>query len=169
MLVTGFGAVYYFDEIKAAVTDAAVAVHQSQDVREEVPRQTVTSSGFDRTVHLRADRSGHFAVAAEINGRDVALLADTGATLVALTYDDAREIGFTHNDLSFTARSRTANGTASMAMVMLDRIRVGDIEVRDVRAMVAEPGKLHISLLGMSFLSRLESFQIRGNELVLNQ
>lgn len=169
MLVTGFGAVYYFDEIKAAVTSGIVTVQQSQDVREESPQQTVTSSGFDRSVHLRANRSGHFAVGAEINGRDVALLADTGATLVALTYDDAREIGFTPNDLSFTARSRTANGTANMAMVTLDRIRVGDIEIRNVRAMVAEPGKLHISLLGMSFLSRLESFHIRGSELVLNQ
>lgn len=171
VMVAGFGAVYYFEEIKTAVTGATVAVQETYRAHEaqSEPQQVVTSSGFDRSVHLRANSSGHFAVRAEINGRDISLMADTGATLVALTYEDARNIGFTLNDLEFTGRSRTANGIAKMALVTLDRVRVGDIEVRNIRAMVAEPGKLHISLLGMSFLGKLAKFEMRGNDLILHE
>lgn len=169
VIAAGFGVVFFFDDIRSVLKGATAAVQQTYEAQENEPQQVAASSGFDRSVHLRANSHGHFAVKADINGRDIALMADTGATYVALTYEDARDAGFTHNDLQFTSRSRTANGIANMAMVTLDWVRVGDIEVRNVRAMVAEPGKLHISLLGMSFLRRLASFEMRGSKLVLNQ
>lgn len=163
----GFGAVYYFDDLMAAVQHTSSAVRQTHEVQVQAPAEPQPSAA--RSVHLRSNAHGHFAVEAYINGRPVDLMADTGATLVALTYEEARRIGFTPNDLEFSARTHTANGVARVAPVILDRVEVGDIMVRDVRAMVAEPGRLHVNLLGMSFIGRLKSFEMRGGELVLNQ
>ena len=73
------------------------------------------------------------------------------------------------HSLDFSAPVQTANGIARVAPVTLDRIRVEDITVRNVPAAVAEKGVLGTNLLGMSFLGRLKSFQIQGNELVLVQ
>ena len=125
------------------------------------------NNGYGRVV-LHAGRSGHFEVTAYINDNSINLLADTGATLVVLTYEDAETLGITY-DLEFTGRARTANGVSSVAPVMLDSIQVGDIQVDNVQAIVAREGKLKHSLLGMSFISRLESFQMSGRELVLVQ
>ena len=94
-------------------------------------------------------------------------LALTPALLARDPADVAQTLRLTGDE--FTMESRTANGTAKIAPVMLDRIRIGDIEVRDVEAFVAEPGKLFQTLLGMSFLRRLSQIDIRGRELVLVQ
>jgi aspartyl protease family protein len=161
--VVGF---IYFDDLIATFDAGSNAM--LQEVRER-PAQRESSQGFEREVRIPADRSGHFEVDAHINDRPVSLIADTGATLVVLTYEDAREAGLGPSDLQFTHETQTANGVAKVAPVMLDRVRVGDIELRDVRAVVSEPGKLHVSLLGMSFLGALTSFQMQGRELVLVQ
>jgi aspartyl protease family protein len=73
------------------------------------------------------------------------------------------------HSLDFSGLAQTANGVSRVAPVMLDRVRVDDITVRDVPAAVAEKGALSTNLLGMSFLSRLKSFQLRGSELILVQ
>ena len=95
--------------------------------------------------------------------------ADTGATMMALTYEDAKKVGLTPHSLDFSARVDTANGIARVAPVTLARVRVGDITIRNVRAAVAERGALTTNLLGMSFLGRLRSFQIQDGELILIQ
>ena len=100
---------------------------------------------------------------AAINDRPATFMADTGATLVVLTYEDAARLGLSPHSLDFTRLAETANGTARVAPVTLDRIRVDDITVRDVPAMVAERGALGTNLLGMSFLGRLKSFQMHGS------
>lgn len=166
----GFSAVYFLDDIRAMVSRTAeLVVTAAENTAAPGTRQRNSSEGFERSVTLQADRSGHFAVEARINGRRASLLADTGATLVMLTYEDARNAGFSDAELRYTARSRTANGVARVARVRLDRVEVGDIMVRDVEALVAEPGKLHINLLGMSFIGKLTRFELRGRELVLIQ
>lgn len=109
---------------------------------------------------------GHWRAEGRVNGRKVELLVDTGATLVALTPDDARAAGIDVKKLRFDARVRTASGSARAAEVTVERIQVGNVRVRDVRAMVVERG-LPVSLLGMSFLSRLEQFDVRGQTLRL--
>jgi aspartyl protease family protein len=106
---------------------------------------------------------------ADVNGRKATFMADTGATLVVLSYDDAARLGLSPQSLDFTGLAQTANGVARVAPVTLDRVRVEDITVRDVPAVVAEKGALATNLLGMSFLSRLKSFQMQGSELVLVQ
>ena len=164
----GFGTFYYYDDILGTVKSTTASVRDAYEAA-DAEQEPVRGTGFDRSMRLRADRSGHFAVSAHINGRPVSLMADTGATLVALTYESARSIGFTDSDLEYNAFTNTANGKGRVAVVSLDRVRVGDIMVRNVRAMVLEPGKLHVNLLGMSFIGRLSSFEMRGNELILNQ
>ena len=97
------------------------------------------------------------------------MLVDTGATLVALTYDDARRAGVHLSPSDFTHEVRTANGIAKVAPIDLGSISIGDITVRNVRGAVTEPGKLHKTLLGMSFLSRLSRVEMRDQALVLHE
>ena len=82
-------------------------------------------------------------------------MVDTGASLVALTYEDASRAGIYVRDRDFTQLVRTANGIARVAPVTLDRVSIGDITVRNVPASVSERGMLGTTLLGMSFLKRL--------------
>lgn len=120
-------------------------------------------------LEIAADESGHFQTEAEINGSRVDVLVDTGATLVALTYDDARRAGVHLSPSDFTHEVRTANGIAKVAPIDLGSISIGDITVRNVRGAVTEPGKLHKTLLGMSFLSRLSRVEMRDQALVLHE
>ena len=120
-------------------------------------------------VHIRAADNGHFFSDIDVNGHSIKVVVDTGATGVSLTYEDARDIGLRLDDADFTMESRTANGSARIAPIMLNKVRIGDIEVRDVEAYVAERGKLFQTLLGMSFLRRLSHIDIKGQELVLSQ
>ena len=164
--LAGFGLFYFFDDIRAALgpaADTAAAIVAQQE------SETMPSPGFAREVRLKADQRGHFILDAAINDRPASFIADTGATLVVLTYEDAARLGLSPYSLDFSGFAQTANGVSRVAPVMLDRVRVDDIVVRDVAAAVAEKGALDTSLLGMSFLSRLKSFQMQGHELVLVQ
>jgi aspartyl protease family protein len=120
-------------------------------------------------VEIAAESNGHFNAEAEINGRSVEVMIDTGATMVALSYEDAERAGIRLNNNDFTRAVSTANGVARVAPVTLDRVAVGNILVRDVPAAVAEPGRLKTSLLGMSFLSRLSRFDMRSGRLVMQE
>jgi len=120
-------------------------------------------------VTLSANTYGHFSVTADINGHPVDLMTDTGATYVALNYETAILLGYASKDLRYTGRSSTANGVARVAPVKLNYVRIGGIVLRDVVAVVAEPGRLSQNLLGMSFINRLSRFELRGDRLVLTQ
>ena len=119
------------------------------------------------TVRLHADDRGHFHANASINGRSIELLADTGASAIALTENDARRAGFDARTLDFDIPVQTANGTIMVASVMLDRVEVGGIVLHDVRAVVAKHEGLAESLLGMTFLGRLASVKMSGDTLEL--
>jgi aspartyl protease family protein len=120
-------------------------------------------------VRLSSDRGGHYHTEAEINNRVVPVLVDTGATLIALRYEDARSMGLINPGDKFDVRVRTANGEGRGRLVMLRSVTVGTITVRDVQAMVAEQGALAVNLLGMSFLRRLARFEIQRGQLVLER
>jgi len=120
------------------------------------------------TVALRAGSGRHFRAVAEINGQRVQMLVDTGASDIALTKDDARRIGIDLTRLAYNVPYRTANGTSFGARIQLASIKVGDIVFDDVAASVAD-GDLGQSLLGMSFLRRLSSFEVRGEEMILRR
>lgn len=132
--------------------DAAVATAPERDV------------ATDELV-FRANRQGHVFVDADVEGTSVHFLVDTGATMVVLTTQDAAAAGITPGDLAFDMRTQTANGVARVASVTLREVRIGQLTVRDVPAWVAE--NLSISLLGQSFLTRINGYEMRDGVLTL--
>ena len=121
-----------------------------------------------RSVEVARAFNGDFDITARINGARVAMVLDTGASSVVLTRDDAKAAGLPLEVLSYTAIIETANGRTRAAPVRLDRVAVGDLVERSVDALVAQPGQLKTSLLGMSFLNRLQSWEVRGDRLLLH-
>jgi aspartyl protease family protein len=120
-----------------------------------------------RTVAVARTNAGDFAITAEINGARVAMVLDTGASSVVLTRDDAKAAGLPLEVLEYTVTIDTANGRTRAAPVTLDRIAIGSLAEHSVDALVAQPGQLKTSLLGMSFLNRLRSWEVSGDRLLL--
>ena len=116
---------------------------------------------------LKATVNGHFITTASINGNDIRVLVDTGATMVALSYEDAGNVGLRPSDLDYNVPVATANGVAQAARVSIGRIEVEGIRVDDVDGLVLPEGALHGTLLGMSFLSRLRTFKVEDGVLYL--
>jgi len=121
----------------------------------------------NHAVRLRKRSDGHFAARARVNGANISLLVDTGATTVMLTSRDARTVGLNLSNLRYTTEIQTANGRTKAAAVRLGAVEVGSIVVRNVEALVAQPGTLRESLLGMSFLRQLKSYEFSGEFLTL--
>ena len=119
-----------------------------------------------RSIVYKAANDGHFHVDAVADGVGIKLIVDTGASVVSLTRRDAARIGIDMNGLSFTQRMQTANGLAWAAPVTLRELRVGPIVMNDVRAAVND-GQSGESLLGVSFLARLQSYTVSGSTLTL--
>jgi aspartyl protease family protein len=120
-----------------------------------------------RTVEIVRGRGGDFQVAAKVNGTRVAMALDTGASAVVLTHDAAKAAGLPLEMLDYTVAVDTANGRARAASVTLESLAVGDIVEHRVPALIAQAGQLRVSLLGMSFLNRLEGWEVRGDKLVM--
>ncbi|MFL5146752.1 MAG: TIGR02281 family clan AA aspartic protease [Microvirga sp.] len=118
-------------------------------------------------VVVSADLRGHFVVHPTLDGKRVRMLVDTGASFVALSHEDARLAGISVSARDYTRPISTANGIVAAASVRLAEVKVGDIAVRGVEALVLPPGKLSTSLLGMSFLKRLGGFEIAQGRLIL--
>jgi aspartyl protease family protein len=121
--------------------------------------------GRGRNVEVVRGRNGDFAVAAHINGARVAMVLDTGASSVVLTQDAAKAAGLPIEVLNYSVNVDTANGRTRAAPITLDRLAVGELTERDVPALIVQRGQLKNNLLGMSFLNRLESWEVRGNRL----
>ncbi len=121
-----------------------------------------------RAAILRKKADGHFWAAADIDGTRVDFLVDTGASSVVLTDRDARRMGIHTDDLVYNGISRTANGEVRTASTRIERLRVGRVTAHDVPAIVTK-GELDVSLLGMSFLGALRSFEFKGGNLILRE
>jgi aspartyl protease family protein len=132
---------------------------------ELMPSEPQVGQGGEVIVNRRM--GGAFAVATKVNGARITLLFDTGASLVVLTAADARRAGIDTRGLDFETPVATANGGALAAEIRLDRVAVGPIAMRNVPALVARPGALQESLLGMSFLERLKSYRVERGRLIL--
>lgn len=125
-------------------------------------------SGTDEVVLTRSG-DGHFRANARINGVSADVLVDTGASTVTLTYETARAAGYDPDSLPFRTPVSTANGIAMAAPVRLDSVAIGPLVFDQVEALVAEQGRLSSNLLGLSFLSRLESYAVRGDRMTMTQ
>lgn len=109
---------------------------------------------------------GHFWAEADVSGRRVRFLVDTGASAVALTLEDARRLGIDTAALDYDYGVQTASGQARAAQVKLDSISVAGARVNNVEAFVIEDG-LESSLLGMTYLGRLSRFEATRSALIL--
>ena len=140
-----------------------------RDVADRVLSELLPGRALSRggTVEIARGNRGEFQIVAEINGARISTVYDTGASAVVLTQEAAKAAGLPLDFLNYSVPVETANGRTRAAPVTLDRIRVGGIEERQVSALIAQPGQLRMSLLGMSFLNRLKSSEVRGDRLVL--
>jgi aspartyl protease family protein len=172
VLAIGAYGLTHVRETRALVTKVA-GLRASPDAADSKTADTIdrsnTATSGRRKVELAAGGNNHFFADAELNGRSVNVMVDTGASMVALTYEDARRAGINPRDSEFTGRSSTANGIARYAPVDIDRVSIGGIEVRNVRAAVMEEGKLETSLLGMSYLGKIGGFSVKSGRLVLEE
>ncbi len=130
------------------------------------PLSSVDAEGR-ASVALERLRDGHFAVRGAVNGAQIWMVLDTGATTTVLSRADAATAGLDVDALSYNVPIMTANGPGSAAQVTADEIRVGDIARRNLTVLVAQSGMLDRSLLGMNFISSLTGFNMRGDRLTL--
>jgi aspartyl protease family protein len=122
-------------------------------------------AGHGRNVEVVRARNGDFSLAAHVNGARVAMVLDTGASSVVLTQEAAKAAGLPIEVLDYSVNVDTANGRTRAAAITLDRVAVGGLTERAVPALVAQRGELKNNLLGMSFLNRLQSWEVRGDRL----
>lgn len=142
---------------------------QLHDIADQVMAELVPGRIADsgRTVALARAQSSDFQIATDVNGNNIPMILDTGASSVVLSNEAAKAVGLPVEVIKYTVSIATANGHTKAAEVTLDRVAVGSIVERAVPALIAQPGQLKTSLLGMSFLNRLQSWEVRGDKLVL--
>jgi aspartyl protease family protein len=116
---------------------------------------------------ITAGQNGHFIVNADINNNPISVLVDTGASTVAFSYEDAQRAGLRPNALKYDVLVSTANGTIKAARVKIRSVKIDNVKVTDIDGMVLPRGALTGTLLGMSFLSRLDSFRVEDGKLIL--
>ncbi len=158
-LLIGFGLVlaYSFKDDAKMLADRVKS--------ELIPGVAVVSDSGD--VSFRRTDNGHFRVLASVNGETFPMIVDTGASAVVLTYEDAKKAGLPVEELRFTSPVNTANGQTHAAQIWLNDINVGGISEKRVPAMVAQKGDLFQSLLGMTYLDRLNSWSVQGDRLTM--
>jgi aspartyl protease family protein len=156
----------------AATASAVVAYRDPEEVARAsdkvsaLLRKRVSATGS--AVHVLRSQSGEFAVHAKINNVTVPMVVDTGATAVVLTYETAKAIGLPLELLEYDVDVETAGGHTKAARLTLDRLAIGHLVERSVPALVVPHGQMKTNLLGMSFLDRLESWEVRADRLVLH-
>ena len=167
--IIGVAALVHFETLKTGA-EQMLGLPTSTEIAavQHVPASTKPAR-LGSVVEIEAADNGHFNAEVEINGRAVEVMIDTGATMVALSYEDAERAGLLLNDNDFTSAVSTANGMARVAPVTLERVSIGNITVRNVPAAVTERGRMRTSLLGMSFLRKLSRFDMRSGRLVMQE
>lgn len=121
-----------------------------------------------RAVQIARGQAGEFALQAKINGVAAPMVIDTGATSVVLTYETAKAAGLPLELLEYDVDVETAGGHTKAARLTLDRLAIGKLVERSVPALVVPHGQMKTNLLGMSFLDRLESWEVRADRLMLH-
>ncbi|HEX9752894.1 MAG TPA: TIGR02281 family clan AA aspartic protease [Methyloceanibacter sp.] len=139
-------------------------------VGELLPGSAMTveqSTGGVTEVRIRKRLDGHFTASVKVNGKKISMIVDTGASSIVLKPEDAKKAGIDVSKLTYRVPVLTANGRTVAARVRLDEVSIGPLDRKNVDALIAQPGALTQSLLGMSFLSRLRSYEFSGDFLTL--
>lgn len=126
------------------------------------------SSIHSRAAFIEREADGHYWTRADVGGTEVKFMVDTGASIVALTYRDAQRLGLKPEGLTYDSEIRTAGGLTYGAPIILDSIRIGRVEIEHVSAVILR-SDLEQSLLGMSFLGELNSYEFRRGQLIIRQ
>ena len=155
--------------LKSTVASKPAAQPQPELNLASVPDKPAAPLPTGRKVTVAADERGHFTSAFKLNGRQVDGMIDTGATLVAVNTSTARRIGLSLNPSDFNREVSTANGTIKAAVVTIDRLQIGSISIDGVQAIVLDDKALQTNLIGMSFLNRLDKYQVENGTLLLVQ
>jgi aspartyl protease family protein len=119
-----------------------------------------------KELRVRMSPDGHFWVSASINGVKRRMLIDSGATVTAISEQTAREAAVDAGSSLAPVILRTANGSAPARTGSIDELRVGNIVARDLKIVTA-PGLGNLDVIGMNFLSKLESWRVEGRTLIL--
>jgi aspartyl protease family protein len=130
-----------------------------------VPGYVANYNSNELVVHK--NKNGHFYLNTIINGIEVSLMVDTGATTTVLSAQDAKKLGFSENNLQFDRSMRTAGGIVAAASVNLEQVEIGHAIFEKVPAVVSGHGGLDTSLAGMTLLKRFSAYKFRGNKLYL--
>jgi aspartyl protease family protein len=158
--------------VLAATIGAVVAykdpeqVARASDSVSDLLRKRATAQ--TRAVQILRGQSGEFALQARVNGVSAPMAIDTGATSVVLTYETAKAAGLPLELLEYDVDVETAGGHTRAARLTLDRLAIGKLVERSVPALVVPHGQMKTNLLGMSFLDRLESWEVRADRLMLH-
>ncbi len=131
------------------------------------PIQLETGDAKSVAVRIRKQVDGQFMAQTSTNGARINMVVDTGASTIVLNPSDAARAGIKIEGLRYSIPVQTANGTSFAARVRLKNVSIGPVSINNVDALIAKPGALHESLLGMSFLSRLRSYEFSGDFLTL--
>lgn len=156
IVATAGAALAYGDP--SQITKASTLV--TEILRKQVPP-------MPRVVDVPRGNGGEFALQATINGVAAPMIIDTGATSVMLSYETAKTIGLPVELLSYNIDVETVSGRTKAARLTLDRLAVGKLVERSVPALIVPRGLMKSNLLGMSFLDRLESWEVRADKLKL--
>lgn len=162
-ILLGVGSLIYGDPERIAAVQKAMATTATDvtaALRSHAPSQL-------RAVEIARKTGGEFAVRAKINSISAPMVIDTGATSVVLTYETAKAAGLPLELLDYDVDVETASGRTRAARLTLDRIAVGTVVERSVPALVVPRGVMKTNLLGMSFLDRLESWEVRADRLTI--
>ena len=154
---------FYGDDIVRVLSNEANLVENA------APRELTRNKSIANNVVIPQRRDGHYWTDATINHAKLSLIVDTGASVVTLSYRDAKKLGIPYFDSDFSIPVNTAGGQTKMAPVRLERVTIGSIELYDVDALIAQDGLLSVSLLGMNFLNRLDRFEFDDQRLILEQ
>ena len=119
------------------------------------------------SVELKAGTDGHFVAPVDINGRQFKMLVDTGATMLTLSYEDARKAAINVSPADFRHPVSTAGGAMKAARVKVSRVGVGPLMVRDLEALVLPAGTGTSSLLGMNYLRSLSSYEVKADRMIM--
>jgi len=140
------------------------AAHKSSN---ELVYEKINMAEYNGDIRVPIAHDGHYWVNMDVNGIPVRFVVDTGASHISLSYQDARKAGLDPEFLNYDRAFKTANGVTRKAVINLDRVSMDAIEMSNVTASVSQQGQMDVSLLGMSFLSRLSGFMVEDGQLIL--
>lgn len=157
MVLTAGAVIAYKDPEQAA---------RASDTVSEMFRQRAAK--LPSAVEVPRGQGGEFSLRAKINGVPAPMVVDTGATSVVLTYETAKAAGLPIELLDYNVDVDTAGGRTKAARLTLDRLAIGKLVERSVPALVVQHGQMKTNLLGMSFLDRLDRWEVRSDRLMLH-